>query len=147
VGEEGFVGIAQHSGAIGFHSDFLALPRFPLAGIFAAMDNIPIKLSALAFHVMNADPASPMTDTRTPKLTLQLQNNGFRADALACYAGDQRLEIQWEDRERLIFSVQAEQELNARRFNYNCTAPAVGERNRYFWYSKLWIRSTPSNQD
>ena len=33
-----FIGLAQNSGAVGVNSDFLALPRFPLASIYANLD-------------------------------------------------------------------------------------------------------------
>ncbi len=146
VGAEGFVGIAQHSGAVGYDSDFLALPRFPLGGIYQRMEGLPDKLQSMAFKVLSQDPQSPVTDSRRPALSLQLENTGFRAGQLACYAGGEPLQIEWLDREALSFRLQPEADFNARRWNYNCTAPANGS-NRFFWYSKLWIRSTPDNQE
>jgi poly-beta-1,6-N-acetyl-D-glucosamine N-deacetylase len=146
VKEEGFVGLAQHSGAIGFHSDFQALPRYPLASIYAAMDGIPVKLESLSFNVLKQDPESPVTTERDPAVTLQFAPGDFRVSTLACYANGENLPLTWIDRESLIFQIKPAREFNSRRWGYICTAPANGT-NRYFWYSKLWIRSTDSNRE
>jgi biofilm PGA synthesis lipoprotein PgaB len=144
VKAEGFVGIAQHSGAIGFHSDFQALPRYPLASIYAQMDGIPLKLESLSFNVLRQDPESPVTDERDPAVTLQFAPGDFRVATLACYASGENLPITWLDREALLFQIKPARDFNSRRWGYICTAPANGT-NRYFWYSKLWIRPTDSN--
>ncbi len=146
VKAEEFVGIAQHSGAIGFHSDFQALPRYPLAGIYAQMDGIPVKLESLSFNVLRQDPESPVTGERNPAVTLQFAPGDFRVSALACYASGENLPITWLDRDALLFQIKPAREFNSRRWGYICTAPANGS-NRYFWYSKLWIRSTESNAE
>jgi poly-beta-1,6-N-acetyl-D-glucosamine N-deacetylase len=146
VKEEGFVGIAQHSGAIGFHSDFQALPRYPLASIYAQMDGIPVKLESLSFNVLSQDPESPVTQERDPAVTLQFAPGDFRVSTLACSASGENLPITWLDREALLFQIKPTREFNSRRWGYICTAPANGT-NRYFWYSKLWIRSTESNRE
>jgi len=145
VKAEGFVGIAQHSGAVGFHSDFQALPRYPLAGIYADMDGIPLKLESLSFNVLTQDPESPVTDERDPAVTLQFAPGDFRVSTLACYASGENLPITWLDREALLFQIKPARDFNSRRWGYICTAPANGT-NRYFWYSKLWIRSTDTNR-
>ncbi len=143
---EGFIGIAQHSGAIGFHSDFQALPRYPLAGIYAQMEGIPVKLESLSFQVLQQEPQSPVTDERNPALTVQFAAGDFRADSLNCYANGENLPITWLDREALLFQIKPDRNFNSRRWGYICTAPA-NNANRYFWYSKLWIRSTNTNQE
>lgn len=143
---EGFIGIAQNSGAISAHSDFLALPRFPLAGSYADMTGMRTKSGTLAFHVLAQEPESPLTDSRNPAVTLQLAPGNFNPDRLACYAGSETLDIEWLDRDGLRFRVQPRQQFNSRRWGYNCTAPALNS-NRFYWYSKFWTRSTPGNQD
>lgn len=140
VADEGFIGIAQHSGAIGFDSDFQALPRFPLAGAYAELESVIPKLQSLPFKVLRQEPQSPLTDSRNPALTLQMENTGFNAAALSCYAGGEPLEIDWIDQEALLFRIQPAEDFNSRRWSYNCTAPSRENGNRFFWYSKLWIR-------
>jgi len=145
VEEEGFIGLAQNSGAVGYDSDMLALPRFPLAGIHASMNTVPTKLNSLAFTVEHKEPRSPITDSRRPAVELQLSGD-FDPSQLACYAGTETLTIEWLDRDAGLFRIQPEQEFNSRRFGYNCTAPRGGE-NRFYWFSKFWTRSTIDNQD
>ncbi|MDT8428607.1 MAG: polysaccharide deacetylase family protein [Pseudomonadales bacterium] len=142
----GFIGIAQNSGAISANSDFLALPRFPLAGIYADMAGMRTKSATLAFHVLDQQPESPLTDSRNPAVILQFAPGNFNPDQLACYAGGATLEIEWLDRDGLKFRIQPQQQFNSRRWGYNCTAPARNS-NRFYWYSKFWTRSTPENRD
>ncbi len=145
IEEEGFVALAQNSGAVGHHSDLRALPRFPLAGIFANMNTVPTKLETLAFHVQQEDPRSPVTDSRSPSVTLQLQGD-YNPGQLACYGGSEALEIEWLDREAGRFRLAPQRQFDSRRWGYNCTAPRRGD-SRFYWYSKFWTRSTPDNQD
>lgn len=143
----GFTALAQNSGAVGYHSDFRALPRYPLAASFADIESASTKLNSLAFEVRHIDPVSPMTDSRRPAVTMQLAGD-FNVSQLGCYANGQPMELEWLDREAVHFRIQpAEgQEFAMRRFNYICTAPKRGT-NRYYWFSKFWTRSTPDNAD
>jgi poly-beta-1,6-N-acetyl-D-glucosamine N-deacetylase len=147
VSELGFVALAQNSGAAGYHSDFTALPRYPLAGSFADIESASTKLQSLAFQVLEQEPRSPMTDSMRPAVNLQLSGD-FNVSQLGCYAGGQALEIEWLDREAVRFRIQPPEDLEfrMRRFGYICTAPRRGD-NRYYWFNKLWIRSTPENAD
>lgn len=147
IEEEGFVALAQNSGAVGYYSDFTALPRYPLAGSYADIESAATKLQSLAFKVEEVDPRSPMTDSRNPGVTLQLAGD-FNVSQLGCYASGQPLEMEWLDREAVRFHIKPsdEQRFDMRRFGYICTAPKRGT-DRYYWFNKLWIRSTPDNAD
>ncbi|OFE13808.1 hypothetical protein PHACT_00285 [Pseudohongiella acticola] len=147
VADEGFIALAQNSGAVGYHSDFTALPRFPLAGFYADIETASTKLQALAFEIKVQEPRSPITDSRRPAVTLQLAGD-FNVSQLGCYAGGEPLELEWIDRDAVHFSIQpaAGRTFDARRFGYICTAPKRGT-NRYYWYNKFWTRPTPTNAD
>lgn len=145
IEELGFVALAQNSGAVGYHSDFTALPRYPLAASFADIESARTKLNSLAFQVLTQEPRSPITNERDPAVTLQLAGD-FNVSQLGCFANGKALELQWIDREAVIFSIKPEETFNMRRFGYICTAPKRGT-NRYYWFNKLWIRSTPDNAD
>lgn len=145
IEEEDFVALAQNSGAVGYHSDIHALPRFPLAGGYAGMDGVRTKLRTLAFEVQRQEPRSPITEQRSPAVTLQLRGD-FNPERLACYGGSKALAIEWLDREDRVFRLDPEREFNGRRWTYNCTAPRTGD-NRFYWFSKFWTRSTPQNRD
>jgi poly-beta-1,6-N-acetyl-D-glucosamine N-deacetylase len=145
--EMGFTALAQNSGAVGYYSDFGALPRYPLAGFYADIESAATKLNSLAFQVVDIEPASPMTDSTRPAVTLQLAGD-FNVNQLGCYAGGQALDMEWLDRDAARFRIQPEgdQEFTMRRFGYICTAPHRGS-NRYYWFNKFWTRSTDSNAD
>lgn len=147
IEDEDFIALAQNSGAVGYHADFTALPRYPLAGSFADIESAATKLQSLAFEVKQIEPRSPMTDSHNPGVTLQLAGD-FNVSQLGCYAGGQPLELEWLDRDAVHFHIRpAEgQTFNMRRFGYICTAPKRGT-DRYYWYNKFWIRSTPDNAD
>lgn len=141
-----FTGVAQNSGAVGYHSDFKALPRFPLASIYANLDTASTKLNALAFEIKAQTPRSPITDSRRPAVTLQLAGD-FTVDQLGCYASGEPLNFEWIDREAVHFRIEpnAGVTFDSRRFGYICTARR--EDGRYFWFNKFWVRSTPENAD
>jgi peptidoglycan/xylan/chitin deacetylase (PgdA/CDA1 family) len=143
----GFIGLAQNSGAVGYHSDFAALPRFPLAGFYSDIDSASTKLQSLAFEIKMQEPRSPITDSRRPAVTLQLAGD-FNVAQLGCYAGGEPLTLDWIDRDAAHFTLQpaAGNTFDARRFGYICTAPKRGT-NRYYWFNKFWTRPTPTNAD
>jgi len=146
VQELGFIALGQQSGAVGFDSDFLALPRFPFGGSFTELSDFAQKVQTLSFHLLQVDPEDTMTSDRSPDLTLQFAPGDFNFRQLGCYAGGQPMQMEWLDQENGLVRVSTEQTFNLRRFRYLCTAPLRGS-NRFFWYSKDWTRSTPANQD
>lgn len=136
--EEGFVGFAQNSGAIGYNSDFLALPRFPLAGIYAQLETARVKFNSLAFDVELLEPDSPVTELDRPEALLRFDLNGIGRSQLRCYDEGQALILHWEDRDSGLLRIQAHKAHSGRRWRYICTAPSM-ENGRYFWYSVPWI--------
>ena len=142
----GFMGLGQQSGAVGFDSDFLALPRFPFGGSYTDLNDFKQKVQTLSFNLLNVDPETQMTDQRNPSLTLQFAPGDYNYSQIACYAGGQPMEMEWLDQDEGIVQISTQQTFNSRRYRYLCTAPMRGT-NRYFWYSKDWTRSTPTNQD
>lgn len=136
--EEGFVGLAQTSGAVGYHSDFLALPRFPLASIYANLDTASTKLESLAFNVRLVEPLSPVTQSRSPSVTLQFSPGAYNYSQIGCFANGQPLTMNWRDQEDGLLELNPQQTFNGRRWRYICTAPLPGT-GRYFWYSIPWI--------
>ncbi|HLT64623.1 MAG TPA: polysaccharide deacetylase family protein [Pseudohongiella sp.] len=145
IEELGFVALAQNSGAVGYYSDFTALPRYPLTASFADIQSARTKINSLAFQVLHHEPRSPITTERNPAVELQLAGD-FNVSQLGCYANGKNLELEWIDRDAVKFRIKAEEEFNMRRYGYICTAPKRGT-NRYYWFNKLWIRSTPDNAD
>tara|TARA_Y100000814_G_scaffold292040_1_gene269739 strand:- start:408 stop:1460 length:1053 start_codon:yes stop_codon:yes gene_type:complete len=134
----GFVGLAQNSGAIGVNSDFLSLPRFPLASIYANLDTAKIKLDSKSFNVELVQPKSPVTDIRNPSVTLKFNSGNYNLSQIGCFANSKPLPMTWIDRDEGLLSIAPIEEYAGRRWRYLCTAPVPGE-SRYYWYSIQWI--------
>ncbi|MEX2131120.1 MAG: polysaccharide deacetylase family protein, partial [Pseudohongiellaceae bacterium] len=135
---EGFTGLAQNSGAVGFHSDFLALPRYPLGGIYADLETARTKFDSLAFNAAIVAPESPVTSSSSPAVVLQFAPGEYLFNQIDCFANNQPIPMQWTDRENGIVEVVPQSSYSGRRWRYICTAPLPGTR-RYFWYSVQWI--------
>ena len=139
LAEEGFTGLAQNSGAVGFHSDFLAVPRYPLASIYANLDTASTKFESLAFHVQTQIPASPVTTSTSPSVQIQFGAGDYAFDQINCFANGQQIPMKWLDKENGLLELAPEQQFTGRRWRYICTAPDPGT-NRYYWHSVQWIR-------
>ena len=136
--KNGFIGLAQNSGAIGVNSDFLALPRFPLASIYANLDTAKIKLDTKAFNVELVQPKSPVTQIRSPSVTLKFDEGNHNLSQIGCFANSKPLPMTWIDRENGLLKIEPNETYSGRRWRYLCTAPVPGE-GRYYWYSVQWI--------
>lgn len=140
VDELKLVGFGQQSGPVGMDSDFLALPRFPMAAGYAAMDGFRTKLGTVPLPVLWADPQEPLLplDEWRPQLTLTLMPGPW--DGLQCYvSGQDRAVLTWLDPAHTRVRVQARAPLAVGRNRYNCTAPTTDGAG-YYWYSQPWIR-------
>ncbi|HAJ76636.1 MAG TPA: xylanase [Gammaproteobacteria bacterium] len=139
LGELNFVGLAQNSGAVGYNSDFLALPRYPLASIYADLDSARTKLDTKAFNVSLVSPASPVTKVRNPSVTLKFGPGDYNLEQIGCFANSQAIPMTWLDKESGLVKLIPDQEYSGRRWRYICTAPDPQSR-RYYWYSVQWIK-------
>jgi len=134
-----YTAFGQHSGAIGEHSDWQRLPRYPVNESYAALDGFSRKAASLPLPVLGIDPDDPMVDDNPPRLLLTLGEGAYIAGQLACYAGGQgRIRAEALKGEPRRFLVQAPQPFAAGRARYNCTAPARGG-GRWYWYSHPWL--------
>ncbi len=138
--ELGYTSIGQHSGVIGPYSNTRALPRFPMAEAYADIDEFSQKAAAKSMPVKALEPWDPVfQDENPPRMRVQLADSEARLDQLACFVSRQgRVDVDWEDREQRIFSVQPPQELGIGRTRYNCTAPST-EAGRFYWLSQQWV--------
>lgn len=136
VARLGYTGIGQHSGPVNAHSDFTALPRFPFSGVYASMNTFAVKVQSLAFDVKLVEPETPVTAEQMPAAVLDFDGN-YRFDALNCFSNDVRMEITVVDAAEQQYRIRPVQPNTARRFRYNCTAPA--RDGRFYWYSVPWV--------
>lgn len=138
----GLMGFGQQSGAIWRGSDWGALPRFPMAGSYAEIDDFATKVNCLPLPVLEAIPADPQlpADAARPTLRLVLAPGAYREEQIACFASGQgRIAHRWVDRERRVLEITPRADLPLGRSRFNCTAPHTSA-GRYYWYSHLWIR-------
>ena len=134
-----FIGLAQNSGAVGVNSDFLALPRFPLASIYANLETAKIKFDSKAFNVELIQPLSPVTRVRNPSATLKFNEGNYNFSQIECFANSRPLPMTWVDESQGLLKIQPIENYMGRRWRYICTAPDPGE-NRFYWHSVQWIK-------
>ncbi|UTF61642.1 polysaccharide deacetylase family protein [Gilvimarinus sp. DA14] len=146
----GYVGFAQHSGAVGPDSDFLALPRFPMGSSYGNMDTFPDKVMSqplpLANRILRDDSNNKLDEPivrggSRPMLELELENDSLAA-RVQCFWNGKPMEVM---RDRAIISVRSDAGLKPGRSRYNCTASISGS-DRFFWFSQPWF-VTDSNGD
>jgi peptidoglycan/xylan/chitin deacetylase (PgdA/CDA1 family) len=140
LSELDFTGFAQNSGAISSYSDFLALPRFPLASIYANLQTAKTKFETKAFNVEKVEPLSPVTTERNPTVTLKFEPGAYRFSQIGCFANSEPLQLDWLDVENGILKISGNEEYGGRRWRYICTAPDP-QSNRFYWNSVQWIKT------
>jgi len=145
ITELGWVAFGQNSGPMGESSDLTMLPRFPMAGPFAAMETFPDKVGSLPLPVLEVRPVDSLLTLEGagkghgPPLRLTLGPGDYRSGQLAAFASGQgSADLEWIDSEAGVLEVRAQHALPTGRSRYNITAPATDGR-RYYWYSHTWI--------
>ena len=133
--DAGFLGFAQHSGAVGRHTDFGAIPRFPAAGIYANISTLKVKLASLPMPVKSHAPSS--TEQRLgetlEKIELELSpGHGINTSQIACYFKGKSLDL---SRSENSIVASLEHRFTPGRMRVNCTAPANTSPQRFYWYS------------
>ncbi len=140
VQSKGYFGIAQQSGAVGYNSDFLAVPRFPMSSGFADLNRLAISVNSRPLPVDSIETSKPDSISgRIDSLRITLQPGAYRAAQLACYdASGTRLKIRPGDQPTEI-SISLKAKQNPGRNKINCTAPANTEPGVFYWYSYQWL--------
>ncbi|MFQ5465372.1 MAG: polysaccharide deacetylase family protein [Thermodesulfobacteriota bacterium] len=142
VAELGYVGFGQQSGPVGPYSDSRSFSRFPVAEAYADLKDFALKAESLPLPVRSVRPWDPVLPAgeRRPLLELGLAETGAGViGRVSCFvSGQGRVEVEWTDRGKGLFTVRAPEPLGTGRARYNCTAPS-GRDGRFFWYSHIWI--------
>lgn len=133
-----YVGLGQHSGAVGESSDFRFLPRFPVSEQYADMNALRDKIYSLPMPVEEVQPKETITILTQPLLMMTFDKSLQAKNRLHCFASGQgKTNLRWISETRV--AIQAKEPLTIRRSRYNCT---LKDRvsDRYFWYSHMWLR-------
>ena len=142
VEARGYYGIAQQSGAVGRHSDFLALPRFPMSRSYSDLKRFATSVASRPLPVTSVAVSGSDESAYRPigKLRLTLADGDYRAGQLACFrATGTPLSLTVTGENPLTVSIEVKGEQAPGRHKINCTAPAVGSAGVYFWYSHQWL--------
>ena len=137
--EMGYVGFAQHSGAVNETSDIQALSRFPANGIYANPKTLKAKLNSIPFNIKSITPNDTKPLSTKPLLEVSLINKDFYQSQLACFISGSGKPQKPEWISDLNFKIASENDIPKGRVKYNCTAPSITHKGRFYWMSKLWI--------
>lgn len=138
VVDMGYVAFGQQSGAVGGTSDLRALPRFPMAEVYANIEDFAVKVATRPLPVAAVRPWDPVSWDRRPRIEVTLADTDADLDRLTCFVGGQgEVDVEWIDPGRR-FEVGAKADLPAGRNRVNCTAPAAAG-DRFHWFSHPWI--------
>lgn len=145
VSDLGLVGVAQQSGAIGPQSDFLALPRFPMATLHGSLSRLATAVRSRPLPVTAVEIAGGESFSTAPEwIKLSLTETDYRLSQLACYSsrGD-RLDIGRLPADDIQILIDLKGHSRPGRNKINCTAPVIGEKGAFYWYSHLWMQKQP----
>ncbi len=140
LAKHGFAAVGQQSGAAGEYTDLTAIPRFPVAGAYANLAKLKVKMHSLPMPVLKANRTDPQltVEESQPELQLTLALNDIRPKQVMCFVqGQGAYKPVWIDEN--TFSVKASKPLPAGRSRYNCTAPSK-TKSGYYWFSQAWVR-------
>jgi peptidoglycan/xylan/chitin deacetylase (PgdA/CDA1 family) len=142
---QGYVGFAQHSGAIASHSDFSALPRFPAAGIYSNIDTLKVKLNSLAMPVTSVFPEDPKVNlpNQTQKVSFNVKTQDLTVQQLSCFKNGQLLNKSLAGNS---ISLDIDTINKPGRHRVNCTAPSNSEKGRFYWFSQPFFVPTSEGE-
>ena len=142
---QGYIGFAQHSGAIASYSDFSALPRFPAAGVFSKIKTLRVKLNSLAMPVTNIFPDDPKValPIQNQKLTFNVKTEDLIPQQINCFQNGQVLNKTIKENTILV---NIQPIVKPGRHRVNCTAPSIDETARYYWFSQPFFMPTAQGQ-
>jgi len=138
---EGYIGFAQHSGAIASYSDFSALPRYPAAGMYSNIETLKVKLNSLAMPVTGVIPADPIIrlPNHNQNITFTVKTEDLTPQQINCFQNGQVLNKSLEGE---TVSVVINPITQPGRHRVNCTAPSKSEKGRFYWFSQPFFMPT-----
>ena len=138
--------LAQRSGAVGRHSESMALPRFPLAQGWDSLERLALAVGARPLPVQAAETQPPRRKSAVSnpqELQLRLADQrGFSAARIQCYAamGDALPTRMLDPLGPPVLRIDPGGIGRPGRNKVNCTAPADDGSGDYYWYSFQWLQ-------
>ncbi len=137
VNKLGYVGVGQHSGAVGAGVNLMALPRFPMSGPYADLDRFAQRIITQPLGLVPDIANGYILPPDKTSLTLRLTTDEPHA-GLNCYASGQGKMILQHTPDHLLLTPVSE--LSVGRNKFNCTAPDPAQPGVYRWWSFLVMR-------
>ena len=152
LAKHGFVGFAQHSGAVSLETDRQAIPRFAFGGNYGQMDDFIVKVNALPVNLKRVELLNAKgkvlsdhvltNEEYYPQLKVTSENSALLSQLQCFFSGQGRLEKRIEQNQALF---QLSQKVKPGRSRFNCTAPSK-QKGRFYWFSQPIIRSLPGGE-
>ncbi len=139
---EGYLGFAQHSGAVASHTDFSAIPRFPAAGRYANLKTLAVKLNSLAMPLIDTNITSPEIreygDDFPTSMELTLATNDLSVKRVNCFfQGD----VTATSSTANVVHVTLPEAFPVGRSRINCTVPSKQHKRRFYWFSQPFFKA------
>ncbi|MBO1254790.1 polysaccharide deacetylase family protein [Alteromonas sp. 5E99-2] len=132
--QEGYIGFAQHSGAVSSSSNLSALPRFPAAGIYANLNTLKTKMKSLALPITHTTPTDPeRTQGDKIHFSVEFEPGDIRTHQFQCFYKGNKIEHSLSAN---VLKIETQISLPVGRSRVNCTAPSKSQNGRYYWYSQ-----------
>ncbi|WP_196138473.1 polysaccharide deacetylase family protein [Aliikangiella sp. G2MR2-5] len=152
VRQLGYVGFAQHSGAVDKFVDLSAISRFAFGGDYGNIEDFAVKVNTLPLPVIKwklldsqggelTDHVLPEGEFR-PRLKLWLED-GDIIKRLNCYFSGQGKTGKLTSKDSVVFELKAN--IKAGRSRFNCTV-AADKEGRFYWSSYPVIKGLPNGQ-
>ena len=131
---EGYIGFAQHSGAVSGSSNLSALPRFPAAGIYANLNTLKTKMRSLGLPITHVTPTNPeRKQGDNIHFSMKFDASDIHTHLFQCFYKGNKIEHSLSAN---VLKVETQISLPVGRSRVNCTAPSKSQNGRYYWYSQ-----------
>jgi len=131
--------LAQRSGAVGASVDPLAIPRFPMATGFAALDRLSRAVDSRPLPVRELATGADGDRGDLDWIRFAVLEEGFRMSRVACFSADgHALPIERIGAESMSVRIDVDGIGRPGRNKINCTAPASDGSGDYYWFSYQW---------
>jgi poly-beta-1,6-N-acetyl-D-glucosamine N-deacetylase len=133
----GFIAaFTQSSGVAHSHSDFFALPRFPINEKYGEIERFRMISKALPIHIKNLSPDNPIIiHNNPPQVTFTILDQHLRLSKLKCFASGQGQTTILQQGNHI--TVKPRHAFAPGRNRINCTVPGVN--GRYHWLGIFFL--------
>lgn len=140
IAKQGFIAFGQQSGAVGYDTNLVNIPRFPASIPYDKLSSLKDKLHALAMTIKptNQQNSYVLAYDKLKAASFNIQVNDFNKTQLSCYVTNLgKQAITWQNDEQ--FTLHFSDKVPSGRIRANCTAPSISKRGRFYWYSQPWF--------